>query len=145
MEHVVTPITQIYIANQTLNDFLFVLPLLLEGDLLRVIKFICPHKVTMLAVRLLQCISQARLCPSNLRVKKFLSFLPFVMQCVLHFSKISFTPVEQLRSCSSVDRLACDPYRGNKWLFQTGKASEASSLPSSRSSCFLTCPGNMLS
>jgi hypothetical protein len=38
MERVVTSNTQIYIANQTLNDFLFVLPLVLEGDLLRIIK-----------------------------------------------------------------------------------------------------------
>ena len=35
MKRVVTPITQIYIANQTLNDFLFVLTLVFEGDLLR--------------------------------------------------------------------------------------------------------------
>jgi hypothetical protein len=53
MKRVVTPITQIYIANQTLNDFLFVLPLVFEGDLLRIIKFIRPHKVTILAVSLL--------------------------------------------------------------------------------------------
>ena len=55
MERVVTPITQIYIANQTLNDFLFVLPLVFEGDPLRIIKFSCSHITTILAVRLLQC------------------------------------------------------------------------------------------
>jgi hypothetical protein len=81
MERVVTPITQIYIAHQTLNDFLFVLPLVLvfKGDLLRLILFIHPHKVTILAVRFLQCMYQACLCPSNLRVKKFLSIQSFVM------------------------------------------------------------------
>ena len=57
MERVVTPITQIYIAHQTLNDFLFVLPLVLvfKGDLLRLILFIHPHKVTILAVKFLRC------------------------------------------------------------------------------------------
>ena len=78
MERVVTPITKIYIAHQTLNDFLSVLSLVFEGDLLHLIKFIHPHKVTILAVRYLQCMHSG-LCLSNLQVKKFLSILSFVM------------------------------------------------------------------
>ncbi len=91
MEHVVSPITQIYIANQTLNDFLFVLPLVFEGDLLWVIKFIPPPIVTILAVRLLQCMYPGMpLSVQPLREK--VSFHPILcdVMCLTIFQKLLY-------------------------------------------------------
>ncbi len=54
MECVVTRITQIYIANQTPDDFLFVLLLEFEAYSLHV-QLIRPHKMAILAMMTLQC------------------------------------------------------------------------------------------
>ena len=50
VEFVVTRITQINIANQTANDFVFVLLLVMEAYSLRVIELIFPHVMAILAM-----------------------------------------------------------------------------------------------
>jgi hypothetical protein len=91
MERVVTPITQIYIANQTLNDFLFVLPLVFEGDLRCVIKFIRPNIVTILAVILLQCMYPG-MPLSVLHLREKVSFHPILcdVMCLTIFQKFLY-------------------------------------------------------